>query len=360
MKVRATLLALAVAVMLAGSANAADLTASLNKGTIELKSAGPLAFGPDGVLFIGDTSAATIYAVATDDTKEAKKEKFKVEGVNEKIANALGVDAKKLTISDMAANPMSGLVYFSVTRGTGTDAKPAIVRVDAKGKITEFALKDVKFSKVVLPNASEKKRQEAITQISYVKGQLIVAGLSNEEFESKLRTIPFPFKEADKGASVQIWHTSHNALETKSPVRTFVAYDINGETNLLAAYTCTPLVKFPISQLKPGEKIKGTTIAELGNRNVPLKMIVYQKGGKDFLLMANSARGVMKVPLDGVGAAKPITEPIKPGDTAGIAYETIKDLNGVEHLDVFDKDHALIVFRAKKDGPATLDTIELP
>ena len=46
-------------------------------------------------------------------------------------------------------------------------------------------------------------------------------------------------------------------METKAPVRTFVAYDIGGETNLLAAYTCTPLVKFPVSQLKVGEKIKG-------------------------------------------------------------------------------------------------------
>src|SRR5438270_3046596 len=102
LKARATLLALAAAVVLAGSASAADLTASLTKGTPELKSAGPLAFGPDGVLFVGDTQAATIYAIATDDTMALKKyEKFKVEGVNEKIANMLGIDAKQLAVNDM-------------------------------------------------------------------------------------------------------------------------------------------------------------------------------------------------------------------------------------------------------------------
>ncbi len=56
------------------------------------------------------------------------------------------------------------------------------------------------------------------------------------------------------------------------------------QPHVLAAYTCTPLVKFPLSDLKPGEKVKGTTIAELGNRNRPLDMIVYQKDGKDYVL----------------------------------------------------------------------------
>jgi len=47
------------------------------------------------------------------------------------------------------------------------------------------------------------------------------------------------------------------------------------------AYTCTPLVQFAIPDLKPGAKVKGKTIAELGNRNRPLDMIDYQKDGKD-------------------------------------------------------------------------------
>ncbi len=72
-------------------------------------------------------------------------------------------------------------------------------------------------------------------------------------------------------------------------------FDIGGKPNVLAAYTCTPLVKFPLSDLKPGSKVRGTTVAELGNHNRPLDMIVYSKGGKDYLLMANSRRGVMKV-----------------------------------------------------------------
>ena len=76
---------------------------------------------------------------------------------------------------------------------------------------------------------------------------------------------------------------------------------------MLAAYTCTPLVKVPVSELKAGAHVKGTTIAELGNRNKPLDMIMYQKDGKDYLLMTNSSRGVMKIPTEGAGEAPGIT-----------------------------------------------------
>ena len=41
-------------------AQGAEPTASLKKGTPDLKSAGPLAFGPDGILLVGDTKGAAL------------------------------------------------------------------------------------------------------------------------------------------------------------------------------------------------------------------------------------------------------------------------------------------------------------
>ncbi len=84
-------------------------------------------------------------------------------------------------------------------------------------------------------------------------------------------------------------------------------YKIDNTANLIAGYTCTPLVKFPVASLTPGAKVMGTTIAELGNRNRPTDMIVYKKGGKDYLLIANTSRGVMKVATDGFAGAPGIT-----------------------------------------------------
>ena len=99
---------------------------------------------------------------------------------------------------------------------------------------------------------------------------------------------------------------------------------------MLAAYTCTPLVKVAVADLKAGAHVKGTTIAELGNRNNPLDMIMYQKDGKDYLLMTNSSRGVMKIPTAGAGEAESITEPVRGGGKKGLGYETIESLKGVQ------------------------------
>ncbi len=237
------------------------------------------------------------------------------------------------------------------------------MRVDRAGKVTEVSLQDVPFAKVELsaaPDAKDaRKRQDAITHLGFVDGKLLVAGLSSEEFASRLRSLPYPFTAADPGAGVEIYHGSHGKLETASPVRTFVAYEIDGEPNLLAAYTCTPLVKLPLANLKPGAKVKGTTVAELGNGNRPLDMIVYKKDGKDYILMANDRRGVMKVSLEGIAKMEAITTKVPSRETAGLKYETITNITGVQQLDRFDKDHAVVLMKAPS-GNLTLDTIELP
>src|SRR5581483_7010025 len=359
LRLRGALLVLAAVVVASGPAFGADsVLDSLKKGNPELKSAGVLTFGPEGVLFVADPQAATIFAIDTGDrTAASGGPRPKVEGLDEKIGGMLGVEAKQVQVNDIAVNPLSGNTYLSVSRGTGPGAAPALVKVERSGKVSEFSLKNVPFAKVTIPNASERSRREAITDMAYAKGRLFVAGLSNEEFASNLRTIPFPFKEADKGTSVEIFHGNHNAIETRSPVRTLVPYDIKGETHVLAAYTCTPLVKFPVSDLKPGQKVRGTTVAELGNRNVPLDMIVYNKGGKDYILMANNSRGVMKIPTEGIYTAPAITTKVST-ETGGIKYEKIDSLKGVVHLDRFDNGHAIIL--VKNDKGLTLDTIELP
>jgi hypothetical protein len=352
------LAALAGVVLLSGSARA-DLADSLKRGTPDIKSAGPVAFGPEGILFVADPQAATLFAIDTGDRTASVTNRPKVQSIDEKIASLLGIEAKQLQIVDAAVNPLSGNTYLSLARGKGPDAKPVLLRVDRAGKIGEFPLKDVKFASTTLPNAAEgEKRRDAVTHLAFVNGRVYVAGLSNEEFASKLRSIPFPFAEADKGTSIEIFHGSHGRVETASPVRTFTACDINGEANLLCAYTCTPLVKIPVVQLKPGEKVKGTTVAELGNHNRPLDMFVYKKGGKEFILMANSDRGVMKIPTEGIDKIEAITAPVK-SERAGLKYETIDGLKGVEHLGRFDEDHAVVLIRTPA-GNYDLEAIELP
>jgi hypothetical protein len=344
-------------------------SSGMKQGKAEFKSMGPLAFGPDGILFVADTKAAAIVAIETGDksSKSASKQ-LKVESINQKLAALLGASADQIIIDDMVVNPASRNVYLAVSRGRGPDATPVLVRVKGDGQPEVVSLDSVKFSRAQLPDApvdgvvgqgKSNPRQESITDIAFLEDRVLVAGLSNEEFASTLRAIPYPFKTVANGTSVEIFHGAHGRFETRSPVRTFVPFKVGNEAQLLAAYTCTPLVQFPLSDLKPGAKIKGKTIAELGNRNRPLDMIVYQKDGKDYLLLANSSRGIMKINTDQIEKAENITTPVTGGGKKGLAYETIESWTGIDQLDRLDAQNAVVLRRAD-GGALNLESMPLP
>ena len=152
-----------------------------------------------------------------------------------------------------------------------------------------------------------------------------------------------------------MFHGAHGRFETNSPVRTFVSYKIAGKPTLLAAYTCTPLVKIPLDSLKPGEKVKGTTVAELGNMNKPMDMVPYTKDGKQFVLMTNTKHGLIKVKLEGIDKVEPLVAPVRGGGVAGLTYDKISELKDVVQIDKLDAERFVYL---SKDG--TLDTVPLP
>ena len=368
MKRISLVLGMAVLLCLVQTSLAVKWTADMKEGKLELKSAGPLAFGPDGILFIADTKAAAIVALATGDVKAGGSALLKVEGINQKIAALLGTSADQILIEDLAINPLSHNAYIAVSRGRGADAIPVLVRVKTDGQLEVVALDKVKYSVAALPDAPADKmvgegnrqsnpRRESITDITFVDGRVLIAGLANEEFASALRAVPFPFQAVENGTSVEMYHGAHGRFETRSPVRTFAVFKIGKEDHLLAAYTCTPLVQFPVSQLKPGGKLMGKTIAELGNRNRPLDMIVYERDGKRYLLMANSSRGVMKITTENIAGAESITAPVP--DKKGLTYETIEAWTGVDQLERFDAKNAVVIRRIE-GGAMNLETLPLP
>jgi hypothetical protein len=331
-------------------------------GKVQLKSAGALAFGNDGVLFIGDSLGGSVIAVDTRDTKaSAKASNIDIKGINEKAAALLGTTADQILINDVKVNPISKNVYLSISRGKGPDAIPVILRIDAAGKLSEFSLDSVPFASASLsaPPASKPggrggdPRNDAITEIAFVNGNVLIAGLSNQEFASDLRSIPFPFKGEIAGAGIKMYHGSHGRYETQSPIRTFVSYTIGNQQYILAAYTCTPLVKIPVSELKPGAKVEGTTIAELGAGNRPLDLIAYRKDNHDFLLLANSNRGVMKLDAANLEQYQPI---VAHTEATGVPYTTLAELKGVKHLTRLDDANALMLF----DNGGSMDLRAMP
>ena len=123
---RAALAAVAVSgvAIIAIADSPVNLTASLKPGKLQLKSAGALAFGPDGVLFIGDSLGGSVTAIDTGDRAAAAKGEpaIDVEDLDTKIAAMVGAPADQIVINDMKVNPLSGNVYLSASRGKGPDA----------------------------------------------------------------------------------------------------------------------------------------------------------------------------------------------------------------------------------------------
>lgn len=357
------LAALMTTIALGTAADAAGLTDSLKAGRADLKSAGPLAFGADGVLFVGDSLGASVFALDTADTKPLT-DAAEVDGVNAKIAALLGTTPDNILINDVAVNPLSKRAYISVSRGRGPAATPVIVRTAAGGKLEVLSFDNIKFSKATLPNAPTMETQTrrggsarlvSITDVAYVEGKVIVAGLSNEEFASNLRQIPFPFTSTPRGTSIEIYHGSHGRYETHAPVRTFVPYKIRNEDVILASYTCTPLVVFRTAELaNSNAKVEGKTIAELGSGNTPLDMIIYEKGGSHYILMANTDLGVVKLSAENLDKYKAITAET---DVTGVPAEQVK-VTGVEHLTRLDQDRALLLVAA--NGKQSLKAMPLP
>jgi hypothetical protein len=338
----------------------------LKEGAVDLKSANVLAFGPDGVLFVGDAQAAKIYAIQTGDKPgDAADVQQNVEDLSGKLAKELGT--AKADVADMAVNPLSGHLVVSVV----TDKGPKLVALDGSGAIKALDLSKIAHAALDIPNAPEDKvvgegrrarnnRPNSVTDLAFVDGKLLVSGIAAGDVPSTVRSFVFPFNDKVAATGLEIYHGAHGQLENYAPIKTFVPFVINGEPNVLAGFVCTPLVKFPVKAIGTGEQVRGTTVAELGNRNQPIDMISYKQGDKDYLLLANSARGVMKISTEDLDRDAGIESRV--ADKAGQSYERVDEANpswkGVVQLDRLNDTSAVVL--TSVEGRTDLKTLALP
>ena len=300
---------------------AVDTKYGLNIGTPAIKSVGPLTFGPDGILFVADNMGATIFAIDVGDGEQVTEARpLEVDKLDTRLASYLGCPREDVLIRDMAVHPSSQAVYLSVMRGSGEAAVPVLMRIKADGSLSDLPLDEVPFAQIAIKNAPSEDdprragrdplRTVTVTDLAYVDGVLLVAGASNEEFSSSLRRIPFPFSEDMLSNSLEIFHVSHGRYETASPIRTFMPY--HGNTSVVASYTCTPVVHFPLQEVEPGTQVKGRTVAELGAGNTPIDILSYKRDGEEYLLVSNMRHPLMKIACKDIDRQEGLTEPQGP------------------------------------------------
>jgi hypothetical protein len=364
MKNNLYIVAVFMAVVLLISANRRDKHPyGFENGTPDIQSINGLAFGPDGVLFIGDSKNASIVAIDTRDKAMVQKgQAVDLKNIDQRIGALLGTEAKNISILDLAVNPLSKKVYCAVQ---SLDGVPVLLTIEGE-TIKPVSLKNIPFSSVSIANAPAEDAKDqrgrplrvwAISDLVFAGGSVMVSGISNQEFSSTFRRIPFPFTDKQDQSSLEIFHAAHGRYETNSPIKTFTTAKLNGKEYLVASYTCTPLVLFPLEELKAGKHVKGRTVAEFGAGNSPIDLLSVKKGQESFLIMANSSRPVMRVKHSTIERFEgSLTDPIKESyATAGVDFVTLPVVN-VQQMDILDEANILVLQR-KANGDLDLFTV---
>ncbi len=382
MKISAILPLLALALSTAAPLSGADSASSYFKkpesSGLELKSVGKIAFGPAGMLLISDPRTASVVAVDTGDTGPVAKLTKRVEAIEPALATAAA--AEKITIIDMAVNPASGKIYFAVNVQPGN--APAILALGAEGNVAPVDLSKSAHVRMTLPTA-ENAQLRNVTDLAWGDHSVIVAGQSSEEFANKIYQIPIPLEHGVNAQfySAETYHVAHRKWETKAPIQSFIPWEDDGEFYVVGAFACTPIAKFPISDLEDGDQIKGTSVIELGSGNRPRDMFTYEKDGEQWLvtntqrfkdnLFGPSKYWAARVKMDYLDAETPeetnenaarrdVNAPSGP-DAKGI--EVVEPLFGAVIVSQLDNAEVVVLREtdpANEEAPHAVELITLP
>ena len=322
---RTTILSLTLATSLA-------LSHQTQADTLDIKFAGALEFSDTGTLFVGDNYNGAIYAFdMTAASPPAQVKPVNLADIDSKIADVLGVASSALSINDMAVHPVTAEILISVTRIGNFESSPAVMKVTQDAHVELLDLESLEFQKQALnhfPDNTTKFRPRgvgkmpplsrdlakgeislsslAIMDMEFHRGELFVSGVAFENFLSTLRRMPYPFTGAQSTAQIEIYHLSHDQNETRAPIRAMSIHEIDGRPQLIAAYTCSPIVLIGLDELTDGAKITGRAISDYGNGQ-PLDMVAYDMQGQEMLFLTSNSRSPQVIPVASMNNAKVYT-----------------------------------------------------
>lgn len=351
-----------------------SFAASFEQGKPKLLSIDVIAFQPDGILMIGDGKAGQVVLI---DTKDSSPQKWtaSVDDLKAKIAERLGVATKEVELIHFAANPISGKAYLAIRK---QDTKTQhIITIDGQGKISEFSIDNVPFKSIELPKGSGGAISK-ITDLAWMSDRLLISGVASDEFACKLYSVQSPLEKKSEVilTSAETFHVAHGKWETKAPMTVLMPFEENGKKYLVGAFSCTPLVKYPLEAFTENAKVKGQSIVELGSGNKPIHMFSYEKDNKSYVLINTfrfhhakkpfgpspywTARIETNVISENANInAKALKRLDSNGEPGTEKIKLIPEFNGVSHMDKLDASHALVIAEDEKGG-LTLKALTLP
>ena len=337
-----------------------------------LKSAGILEFGPENTLFVADSVGGTIHAyeLPGDGIAPERDAGFNILDLDTLVENTLGTEGP-IVYGDLVVHPVTRAAYISLAATIDGTETYAVFSVSREGDLQALNLSDLPSTSFKLADAADDgvtfwrdipAPTLTVTDLDFVDGELFVSGVSTGEFASTLRRIPYPFDGSGSASGIEIYHAAHDQNETRAPIRAMTVLDIEGSATVVAAYTCTPLVTIPVSELENGANVTGRTIAELGYGNTPLDVISFSSADatgavSSYVLVVNREMDADLISMDALkeAANSPgLSEPIPYlGATAGV--ETIPlPMSGVVHVADQDNQFLLAMRRDLETGAMEL------
>ncbi|MFT7643631.1 MAG: hypothetical protein ACI9G1_005397 [Pirellulaceae bacterium] len=359
-------------VLLLTAITEAKVIENAETGKPAIQSINAISFAPEGVLLIGDGRGKQIIAIETGDTKAQGGLQKKIVGITEKMAGLIGAKAAGIELLDMAVNPASGTAYFAVRK---QDSKTHLIfTVDSKGKISEFELDKVSYARLELTAAEGVV--SLVTDVAWAEDRVIAAGRSNETFGSKIFSIDAPLKHGAKSRaySAETYHVSHRRWETKAPMSVILPLKENDKTYVVGAFSCTPVVKYPLDAIQPNAKVKGSSVIELGSGNRPIDMFVYKKAGKSYVLSNTfrfhherkpfgpspywTVKFEQSLLLGNETVNEKAVRRLKGDKATTDRIQMVDEYHGVMQMDQLDEERALVI--RKTETGADLEPLALP
>ncbi|MEM1074538.1 MAG: hypothetical protein AAF665_02755 [Pseudomonadota bacterium] len=338
------------------------------------ESATILEFGQDDTLFVADSAYGSIFAydlpnVGTPPTEDTS---YNLLDIGTTVEALLGAETRSVSYNDLAVHPVTRQAYVSVSYRIEGTGQSAVVSIAPDGSAAIVDLAALSPSKFTLENVADEgvsfwrdipAPTLTVTDMDYANGELFVSGLSTGEFASTLRRVPFPFVDTAASSSIEMYHAAHAQNETRAPIRAMTVIDIDGIPTVVAAYTCTPLVTIPVSDLQDGQHVTGKTIAELGFGNTPVEVLSFASSDMDgnvstYVMVLNREKDADLITMDALtdaandpGLAKPVPYL---GATAGIAT-TALPMAGVLHA--ADQDNSFILTMRRNPENAAMQMV---
>lgn len=163
-----------------------------------------------------------------------------------------------------------------------------------------------------------------------------------------------------------MYHTTHDQIETRAPIRALAFVDLDGKPSLIAAYLCTPLVTIALDQLTDGAHVRAKTIAELGDSGIPVDIVPYKamdfSTGKpaDYVLVANLYSVGSVIPLVSIAEASRgpgYSKPVPYGEIAGV-QRTGATINNTMRIDNQNGQFLIALRRDLASGRAQLVSVD--